>query len=92
MVRHWPDVSQTLIYTPTPLSKLIVEFKKGRVWEIDCNAKRSTGADLDKSISDLFREYGDDIVHVDLGLIPKLKRDIEKRNLFFQTPLKRRSK
>ena len=93
--RHWPDVFADIDIHTVPiayLSSIKVEFKKGRVWEIDCNAKRSTGADLDKSISDLFREYGDDIVHVDFRLnTPKLKRDIEKRTrAFLKNPTKKK--
>ena len=96
VIKHWPDVFKDIDIHTIPinyLSSIKVEFKIGRIWEIDCNAKRETGADLDKSISDLFKQYGDDILHVDFRLnTPKLKRDIEKRTrAFLKNPRKKRT-
>ena len=49
------------------LQSIRVEFKEGKIWEIDCNAKRSTGANLDDTIAELFDEYGKSIKQWTLG-------------------------
>lgn len=95
IIRHWPEVFKDIDIHTLPidyLSFIRIEFKKGRVWEIDCNAKRTTGENLDKTIADLFGEYGDDILHVDFRLnTARLKRDIEKRTrAFMKNPSKKK--
>jgi|TARA_B100000925_G_scaffold270084_1_gene232325 hypothetical protein len=95
VVRYWPDVLKDIDIKTVPidyLSSIRIEYKNGKIWEVDCNAKRSTGADLDNSIADLFKTYGDDILHVDFRLnTPKLKRDIEKKTrAFFKNPTKKK--
>ena len=95
IVSHWPEVFKDIDIHTLPidyLSFIRIEFKKGRVWEIDCNAKRTIGENLDKTITDLFGEYGNDILHVDFRLnTAKLKRDIEKRTrAFMKNPSKKK--
>lgn len=93
IIEHWPEVFKDVDIKTIPLdylSSLRIEFKQGRIWEVDCNAKRSTGTDLDKTLKDLFAEYGNEIVHVDFRLnTAKVKRDVQKRtNAFMKKPTK----
>jgi len=95
VIRYWPEVFEGIDIHTLPLdylTSITVKFKKGNVWEIDCNAKRETGVDLEKSISDMFKQYQKDINHVDFRLnTPKLKRDIEKRTrAFLKNPSKKK--
>ena len=93
IIEHWPEVFKDVDIKTIPLdylSSLRLEFTQGRIWEVDCNAKRSTGTDLDKTLKDLFAEYGNEIVHVDFRLnTAKVKRDVQKRtNAFMKKPTK----
>jgi len=95
VIRHWPEVFKDIDIQTIPINYLHsirIEFKKGKIWEIDCNAKKSTGANLNETISNLFTEYGDKIIHVDFRLnTAKVKRDmIKKTNAFMKNPKKKR--
>ena len=95
VIKHWPEVFRDIDIQTIPINYLHsirIEFKKGKIWEIDCNAKRSTGANLDDTIADLFNEYGDDIVHVDFRLnTTKVKRDVQKQTrAFLKNPTKKK--
>ena len=69
-----------------------IEFKQGKIWEIDCNAKRTTGANLEDAINDLFKEYGDNIKNVDFRLSgARIKRDVQKKTrAFLKNPTKKK--
>ena len=95
VVSYWPEVFEEIDVHTLPLEYITaikVSFRKGNIWEIDCNAKRQTGANLEKSIEELFETYKKDIVHVDFRLnTPKLKRDVEKRTrAFLKNPTKKK--
>ena len=95
IIDHWPEVFKDIDIQTIPINYLHsirIEFKKGKIWEIDCNAKRSTGANLDDTIADLFNEYGDDIIHVDFRLnTTKVKRDVQKQTrAFLKNPTKKK--
>lgn len=96
IVAHWPEVFKDIDIHTVPidyLSTIRVEFKEGKIWEIDCNAKRSTGSNLDEALSDLFEEYGDSIENIDFRLNSgKIKRDIQKKTrAFLKNPTKGKS-
>ena len=95
VIKHWPEVFKDIDIQTIPINYLHsirIEFKEGKIWEVDCNAKRSTGANLDDAISDLFQEYGDEIVHVDFRLnTAKVKRDVQKQTrAFLKNPTKKK--
>ena len=95
VIRHWPEFFRDIDIQTIPinyLQSIRVEFKEGKIWEIDCNAKRSTGANLDDTIAELFNEYGKDIKHVDFRLnTAKVKRDIQKKTrAFLKNPTKKK--
>lgn len=95
VIQHWPEVFNDIDIKTIPiqyLSTIRIEFKDGTIWEIDCAGKTATGADLDKTISDLFQDYGNDILHVDFRLnTSKVKRDIQKKTrAFLKNPKKKR--
>ena len=95
VIKHWPEVFKDIDIHTIPvdyLSMIRIEFNGGSIWEIDCTAKKSTGANLNDTISNLFKEYGDKIIHVDFRLnTAKVKRDmIKKTNAFMKNPKKKR--
>jgi len=95
VIQHWPEVFKDIDIHTIPvayLSMIRIEFKEGRIWEIDCNAKRETGDNLDDTITALFEEYGNEIVHVDFRLnTAKVKADVIKQtNRFMKFPKKKR--
>lgn len=96
IIKHWPEVFKDIDIHTIPidyLSLIRIEFKEGKTWEIDCNAKRTTGANLEEAINDLFTEYGDSIKNVDFRISgSKIKRDIEKKTrAFLKNPTKKKS-
>ncbi len=95
VIQHWPEVFNDIDIQTIPvqyLSTIRIEFKDGTIWEIDCAAKAETGANLDKTIADLFEDYGNSILHVDFRLnTAKVKRDVQKKTrAFMKKPLKKR--
>jgi len=95
VIKHWPEVFKDIDIHTIPinyLSTIRIEFKEGTVWEIDCNAKKETGANLDETVAGLFDEYGDEILHVDFRLnTQKVKKDvIKKTRAFLKNPTKKR--
>jgi len=95
VIQHWPEVFNDIDIQTIPvqyLSTIRIEFKDGTIWEIDCAAKAETSANLDKTIADLFEDYGNSILHVDFRLnTAKVKRDVQKKTrAFMKKPLKKR--
>lgn len=96
IVAHWPEVFKDIDIHTIPidyLSMIRIEFKQGKIWEIDCNAKRTTGANLEDAINELFDEYGDSIQNVDFRLnSAQIKRDVQKKTrAFLKNPTKKKS-
>ena len=95
VIRHWPEVFKDIDVQTIPidyLSQIRIEFEKGKIWEIDCTAKASTGSNLRETITELFEEYGSEILHVDFRLnTAKVKRDVQKKTrAFLKNPTKKR--
>ena len=88
----WTYNEADLYDTSKKSYKSYIEFKEGKIWEIDCNAKRSTGANLDDTVAELFNEYGSSIKHVDFRLnTAKVKRDVQKKTrAFLKNPTKKK--
>ena len=96
IIKHWPEVFKDIDIHTIPInyiSTIRIEFKTGKIWEIDCNAKRTTGSNLEDVLGDLFDEYGDGIENVDFRLnSAKIKRDVQKNTrAFLKNPTKRKS-
>ena len=68
------------------LLSIKVSFKDGKNWEIRLkpNRQKMTNKELEKTIGDLFKTYGDEIKNVDFRLdTNKVKADITKRTKTF---------
>ena len=82
LVREWPEVFEDMWMSTMPVSylqTLQIEFKNGRVWEINVKEqlKKSSPESLSTRLVETFREYRDTIKKVDFQLdIDRLKKDI----------------
>ena len=87
VINHWPEVFEDVDIDVVPLEYLEsvrVEFKDGKIWDIDINTQKNKVEDLEKSLDDLFDQYQDNIKNVDFRLNTKrVKQDITKRTRKF---------
>ena len=89
VVQHWPEVFGDLSIESIHVEYLLsikVSFKDGKNWEIRLkpNRQKMTNKELEKTIGDLFKTYGDEIKNVDFRLdTNKVKADITKRTKTF---------
>jgi hypothetical protein len=83
VIEHWPEVFSDIKLNVLPiryLSKVLINFKDGKTWEIKitAKAKRDGWPVLERSLSDLCKTYGDGIDNVDFKLdSAKVRKDIE---------------
>jgi hypothetical protein len=84
VVEHWPEVFGDVHLNVLPLRYLhtvLVNFKDGKSWEIKITAKaRKEGwPSFEKNLSDLCKNYEDNIDNVDFKLdTERVRKDIEK--------------
>jgi hypothetical protein len=87
VINHWPEVFEDVDIDVVPLEYLEsvrVEFKDGKIWDIDINTQKNKVEDLEKSLDDLFDQYQDHIKNVDFRLNTKrVKQDITTRTRKF---------
>lgn len=87
VINHWPEVFEDVDIDVVPLEYLEsvrVEFKDGKIWDIDINTQKNKVEDLEKSLDDLFDQYQDHIKNVDFRLNTKrVKQDITSRTRKF---------
>ena len=87
VISHWPEVFEDVDIDVVPLEYLEsvrVEFKDGKIWDIDINTQKNKVEDLEKSLDDLFDQYQDHIKNVDFRLNTKrVKQDITTRTRKF---------
>lgn len=82
MVKEWPEVFEDLYMNTMPVNyvkSLRLEFKNGRVWEIDIQDQLSqiSSEALSSKMLDTLHEYRNDIHKIDFSInIEKLKVDI----------------
>jgi hypothetical protein len=82
MVKEWPEVFEDLYMNTMPVNyikSLRLEFKDGRVWEIDVEDKLTTISTeaLSSKMLDVLREYREDIHKIDFSInTEKLKTDV----------------
>lgn len=93
IVDHWPEVLKDVRIDTIPieyLTSLRIEFKDGKVWEVDCQAKKNIEGNLTDALAELFETYEREITNVDFRLnTAKVKRDIQKKTrAFLKNPRK----
>ena len=86
LVKEWPEVFEDLYMDTMPVAYvkvMILEFKDGRIWEIDIGNQLAKGIDPDdvaKKLLQTLNEYKDTIKSLDFKIdIEQLKSDIKKR-------------
>jgi hypothetical protein len=83
LVKEWPEVFEDLYMNTMPVAYLdlvIVEFKDGKVWQIDVadQLKESDPDMMCSKLLDIMQEYKDTIVKMDFKIdVEKLKKDIK---------------
>lgn len=89
VVDHWPEVLEDIDIQVVPLEYLHsvrITFEDGKVWDVDIEASRKKGDDVDVEnvLGELFKEYDEFITNVDFRLdTVRLKEDITKRTSIF---------
>ena len=89
VVDSWPEVLEDIDIQVVPLEYLHsvrITFDDGKVWDVDIEASKKKGDDVDLEVvlEELFAEYDDYITNVDFRLdTERLKRDITKRTKIF---------
>ena len=85
LIKEWPEVFEDLYMNTMPVAyvkSLRLEFKSGRIWEIDVMEQLedlSSDALADR-ILETFNEYRNEITKVDFSIdIEKLKNDIKNQ-------------
>jgi len=85
LIKEWPEVFEDLYMNTMPVAyvkSLRLEFKSGRIWEIDIVEQLedfSSDALADR-ILETFNEYRNEITRVDFSIdIEKLKNDIKNQ-------------
>ena len=90
LIKQWPEVFEDMYMNTMPLfylDSVRLEFKDGRIWEIDVKTQLLT-IDPDvvaDKILDMFDEYSDELENVKFDVdTEKLKKDIKNssRNIF----------
>ena len=82
LVQEWPEIFEDMWISTMPvnyLHTLQIEFKNGRVWEINITEQlaRTEAEMLSNKLLDTFKEYRDSIKKVDFKInVGKLKDDI----------------
>ena len=82
MVKEWPEVFEDLYMNTMPVNyvkSLRLEFKNGRVWEIDIQDQLSqiSSEALSSKMLATIQEYRNDIHKIDFSInIEKLKTDV----------------
>lgn len=85
LVKEWPEVFEDLYMDTMPVAYvdvMILEFKDGRIWEIDIKEQlKSNNPDaVAKKLLGTLSEYKDTIKKLDFKIdIEMLKADIKKR-------------
>ena len=88
VVRHWPEVFKDVEIQTIPVEYLVsvrVEFKDGKMWEIDLEkTAKASNEDLESSLATFFDEYSEHIVNIDFRLdTQKVIKDVKNRTRQF---------
>jgi len=88
VIDHWPEVFNDIEVKVVPLDYLDsihVSFDNNDTWVIEFDKNTElTSASVSDSLTQLFREYEDQIVNVDFRLdTQKVKQDVQKRTRQF---------
>lgn len=89
MIDQWPEVFSDVDVKAIPLEYLHsmrIIFEDGKVWDIDIanQAHISEFADLESHLSELLKNYEEEIEHIDFRLdVSRVKKDIIKKTRSF---------
>jgi hypothetical protein len=84
LIAEWPEVFEGMYMNTMPVSymlNVVLEFKDGRIWEIDVKNQLADAdpASFSQKLLEVLEEYGPSITKIDLKFdIDKLKSDIKK--------------
>ena len=82
LVKEWPEVFEDLYMNTMPVAYLNLvhlEFKDGRVWEIDVESelKKQKPEDIADILLNTLQEYKNEITKIDFKVdVARLKKDI----------------
>jgi hypothetical protein len=89
VIEHWPEIFGEIELNVVPIGYLhavLVNFKDGKTWEIKITAqtKREGWPIFERSLSELCKQYEENIDNVDFKLdTNRVKKDIEKETQKF---------
>ena len=90
MIKEWPEVFEDLYMNTMPVAYLDLvhlEFKDGRVWEIDVHTEleKQRPEDIADILLNTLQEYKNEITKIDFKVdVERLKKDItdSSKNIF----------
>jgi len=86
LVKEWPEVFEDLYMNTMPVAYLDLvhlEFKDGRVWEIDVHTEleKQRPEDIADILLNTLQEYKNEIAKIDFKVdVERLKSDIKKQS------------
>ena len=89
VIDHWPEIFADIELEIVPIKYLHavrVQFKDGKIWDIDIAKSKIKDKleDIEKSLTELFTVYEQDIENIDFRLDTiSLKKDIQSRTAKF---------
>lgn len=89
IIDHWPEVFKDIELSVVPMKYLHsvrVLFNDGKIWDIDVakSIKQDEDTNIEQSLLELFKEYADEIKHIDFRLdTVQIKKDIQARTNIF---------
>jgi len=89
IIDHWPEVFKDIELSVVPMKYLHsvrVLFNDGKIWDIDVakSIKQDEDTNIEQSLLELFKEYSDEIKHIDFRLdTVQIKKDIQARTNIF---------
>ncbi len=84
VIEHWPEIFSEIQLNVLPikyLNAVLINFKDGKTWEvkISAEARKEGWSVFEKQLSELVKNYEDNIDNVDFKLDSvRVKKDIEK--------------
>ena len=84
VIDHWPEIFSEIQLNVLPikyLNAVMINFKDGKTWEvkISAEARKEGWVVFEKQLSELVKNYEDNIENVDFKLDTiRVKKDIEK--------------
>ena len=89
VIKHWPEIFKDIEPNVVPIKYLHsvrVEFKNGKIWDIDVAKSKANEdlKDIEQSLKELFAQQEENIENIDFRLDTEaIKNDIQKRTSLF---------